>query len=899
MAYHNGVTSAFFGGEATPEYAGRIDIEELRNTFRYAKNFVPTCQGGLKKFWGTWFIKKLALGSDFCRLIPLSGMAEPMSLLFCDNKTYKVTKDGVEDQGLAIFTSNIINASYVQNNYNIYFACKGQQPFMLIYDGNKFSFKTIELEEEPFFPVSWSKRYNGAIRSYGYQGDVIIDAAKGSGTEYSLYLPANLGDLQFHNVVATYKKDQGTEELIPFGHLSTTTNAPALNKTTVSLVRVRNDVETTVITSEIGNSKITKFVSASSGVELNAYAAFRLVELPQLMSVFKQLNPISISDGQLWFLNLPSGHQTSDQYYIKLDTTTSGPGNYYLGYEDKDFNYGCVCEGRVSLPSVSEGTKENAQDIESRPIDFGNEDILGMRIRVHIQTGKDVKVWSKGVAITSGQVYTSDGKYYKALSSGTSGDIQPVHTEGTRSDGNINFEYMHDGYGYATVIEVPSSTQMLVRVDGYLPIVDSTGTEWFFDHFQWSQWGYNGIYPDKIFFNAGRLGVIYDTDEDGSWLQMSKSNNYYDFGLTENGQTTDTCGINVLLSGHPDNRINWVLSAERLYLGSYSGEYCITGADTRSNIITPTSLSIKPISSCGGAPVTPVRYKRQNLFVSSTSQMMYTLSYAYQTDDYSPADVSSYGEEVMKEGVMNMGILKNNEELCFYETGKYGIGYFSYEDEFKQLSFFRADLDGFVMSTCVSECKGYTTQFVVVKRGDKFYIEYIDSTDPSYCLSAIRGKNDGALQYFGYNSNLVCVTESTKDVYDVSLVGNTVVGVPLEQHLNESVIVGSKMECEIHLTPAYAEKMETAVQKSVRFSIRVLNSGPFSYGSSNDFATYYKYEQGTNNMTGDIMLPSSFGYMRGQNTVDGPYPNDTGTALNIKTDAPLPFNLLLVNTLYI
>ena len=102
------------------------------------------------------------------------------------------------------------------------------------------------------------------------------------------------------------------------------------------------------------------------------------------------------------------------------------------------------------------------------------------------------------------------------------------------------------------------------------------------------------------------------------------------------------------------------------------------------------------------------------------------------------------------------------------------------------------------------------------------------------------------------------------------------------------------------MTPNYDSKLEGAVQKSVRYIVRLLNSGPFSYGSSNDFSTYYPYEMKDDDLlTGDILLPASFGYMQGQNIAEGPYPNNTGVALNLQTDAPLPFNLLMVGTIYV
>jgi hypothetical protein len=99
-------------------------------------------------------------------------------------------------------------------------------------------------------------------------------------------------------------------------------------------------------------------------------------------------------------------------------------------------------------------------------------------------------------------------------------------------------------------------------------------------------------------------------------------------------------------------------------------------------------------------------------------------------------------------------------------------------------------------------------------------------------------------------------------------------------------------------------------QKSVRYTIRVVDSGAFSYGSSNEFGKWYDYKNWNtvggeeyttehNLMTGDIKLPSSFGYQQAQNKADSKYPNDTGVALSLKATTPEPFNLLLVSSVYV
>jgi hypothetical protein len=119
-----------------------------------------------------------------------------------------------------------------------------------------------------------------------------------------------------------------------------------------------------------------------------------------------------------------------------------------------------------------------------------------------------------------------------------------------------------------------------------------------------------------------------------------------------------------------------------------------------------------------------------------------------------------------------------------------------------------------------------------------------------------------------------------------------------------------EMPFELHGIPSVGKKLEGAQQKAVRFLVRLLDSGAFSYGSSHDFNRWYDYNNWNiadsqewdskhKLMTGDIQLPSSFGYVQGQNTADGPYPNDTSVALNVRAVTPEPFNLLMVSNIYV
>ncbi len=74
----------------------------------------------------------------------------------------------------------------------------------------------------------------------------------------------------------------------------------------------------------------------------------------------------------------------------------------------------------------------------------------------YIEQGTFGKPWEVGKAITKGSIRRSDGKYYEALNTATTGTLRPTHTEGTWFDGDagVNWLYLHSGFGIAIINEV-------------------------------------------------------------------------------------------------------------------------------------------------------------------------------------------------------------------------------------------------------------------------------------------------------------------------------------------------------------------------------------------------------------------------------------------------------------
>lgn len=248
------ILSAFNGGELTPELSGRVDKEELKFGTRYTSNFLPTHQGGLKKWYGTTKVDTVPINvSNGYRVIPFDGASEPIVLLFSGGKVYAVSSSEVWEQDFDLPVNQVLGASYLQINDLIYFANENTGLFQIQYYGivdghHTFKMFTNYIKEEPFFPYSWRGNYNKTIRSDGYTGTITLEAI-GSTSEYALELPVRLRsvgagvNVLFENTVS---------DCITAGDTDTPSEVTT-GSTVLKLVRIRGGVESDVYTASLGN----------------------------------------------------------------------------------------------------------------------------------------------------------------------------------------------------------------------------------------------------------------------------------------------------------------------------------------------------------------------------------------------------------------------------------------------------------------------------------------------------------------------------------------------------------------------------------------------------------------------------------------------------------------------
>lgn len=635
------------------------------------------------------------------------------------------------------------------------------------------------------------------------------------------------------------------------------------------------------------------------------YLYYKAVSSDDILNFIKTQYPsATVVGGNIVFEETPDGHQAGDEYAIRIiqadtnnsstvgTTTVSG-----VTYNRNNHYDGFTQTGEFSEPDVY-------GDV------YTDTNLVGRKIKFLLQPNVGIAVWAENISVTVGQIVYSDNKYYRAESTGTTGSVQPNHTSGTVSDGHIDWTYIHSGTATATIISVEDEQNLIANVDGEtLPILQSGQASYTWKYYQWSMWGYKQRYPNQVFFYKGRLGYFVSTVGYGCWLNLSKSDDFNDFGTETFGENLDTDAIVSVMSGHPDNNVNWVLPGERLYCGSYSGEYNVSGE--KNGPITPINANIQTISTIGGAPVAALKFRELNLFVAAHSNEIYSISYDYTTDDYVPTDIGIMSQHLLEDKITRWDALNNEDRNIYFHTGNNKVNLINYVKDTKTLGYYRLNLNGEILDLAASNAGPLSRMCFLVKRGDVYTLELSDNIENGYMID--RHQYD----FEDPQEQIIIEDLANKEVYvknrDTGEFYKTVIaadGVVRSKKHWQHFDVGLPMVCTFNGNPMTGEKLEGLQQKSTSFTVRLRESGAFRYGTSHDFSRYYEYSNwdtcdgqqynaAHDLITGDIELPAPSGYMQKNTKCDTKYPNDTGIALNLQAETPEPFNLLMISNVYV
>ena len=233
-----------------------------------------------------------------------------------------------------------------------------------------------------------------------------------------------------------------------------------------------------------------------------------------------------------------------------------------------------------------------------------------------------------------------------------------------------------------------------------------------------------GNYPSAVAFYEQRL-IYGGTNNSPQTLYFSKSADADVFTVG----TADDDGIVYTVNGD-NNSIQWLRGTDKfLAIGVYGDVLKATGGI--DDVITPSSISIRPSNSYGVASVNPIGRGTQIFYVQNNSLILRSFEYDFESDGYIPVDRNTIADHITKSGIKQLAFQEGRPNIVWVQRNDGVLIGMTIEDTESISGWHRHTTDGLFQSIAsLPRETNYNQLWACVKRDNNYYIEYmIDDTD--------------------------------------------------------------------------------------------------------------------------------------------------------------------------
>ena len=229
--------------------------------------------------------------------------------------------------------------------------------------------------------------------------------------------------------------------------------------------------------------------------------------------------------------------------------------------------------------------------------------------------------------------------------------------------------------------------------------------------------------PSAVAFYEQRL-IYGGSNNNPQTLYFSKSGDVDDFTT---GTAADD-GIEYTVVG--GGRIEWLRGTEDfLAIGAFQDVLKATGGI--DDVITPTSISIRPTNSFGVDDMNPIGKGSQIFYMQKNALIMRSLEYDLTQDSFFPADRNTVSDHITETGITQIVFQEGRPNLvwCIRTDGTL-VG-MTLEDSESVSGWHRHNTSGsFVSGTSIQRIRNYDQMWFCVSRVvggvTKYYIEYLE-----------------------------------------------------------------------------------------------------------------------------------------------------------------------------
>lgn len=292
---------------------------------------------------------------------------------------------------------------------------------------------------------------------------------------------------------------------------------------------------------------------------------------------------------------------------------------------------------------------------------FSKTDV-GRLVRLRI-FDDDTTPWQAGKIGFQGTICVSDNKYYQAITGDETGSIKPVHSEGTRSDGGVLWEYLHDGSGIVKITEVVDKQHVKGTTVTRLPDAIKSGTVCW----ELGMLHKASKYPKSGAFFRNRFAFLVNTDT-GPNVCLSYSGDYNNFADMECGEATAETAITVPVLNTEFNEGKWIYARDVLFVGTGASEFYVDVVSSASPLASD-NVKISQISRVGSKAIMPLSVGSHVIFVDRYGLSLRDLTYNYYNDGYDEMDISLLGKHLFQSRITGMAYQEVPDKVLWCMVG--------------------------------------------------------------------------------------------------------------------------------------------------------------------------------------------------------------------------------------
>ena len=286
------------------------------------------------------------------------------------------------------------------------------------------------------------------------------------------------------------------------------------------------------------------------------------------------------------------------------------------------------------------------------------------RFREIIEVNHDA--WAASTSYAQNATVRNGDNVYKKSNAGshTSSTTAPVHTKGTETYGDIDWEFLHSGTGFIKITGFTSATQVTADVKSTLPasVVSSSNTTT-----KWSEGAFSAVrgFPKALAFYEERLFFAGTTHQPQSIFGSVSA----DFENHTPGTNYDDA-VNITIASDQVNVIKHLLPGRFLQILTTSAEFTLSGG-TGTSPVTPTNVNVLRETTFGTSQIRPLRAGNSTILVQKGTEKVKEITFDLDTDGLLGVDLTVLADHITRGGITDM-IWQQEPELILWFVGADG-----------------------------------------------------------------------------------------------------------------------------------------------------------------------------------------------------------------------------------